>query len=140
MLACEVLLDKIKRINDNLIDDNKALAQFNDNARDIKRDNQNFTIYYSNECPYVEYKIKGLSDYAKANNININIVKIYSLKKTKNLPCAFNNWANFYKGKFIYNIILKKANFFEKLIKQKSNPAIKFARLLFSYLTCFKIV
>lgn len=84
----------------------KPIAQFNDNARDIKRDNQNFTIYYSNKCPYVEYKTKGLTDYAKANNININIIKMDSLKKAKNLPCVFNNWANFYKGKFISNTVL----------------------------------
>ena len=29
--------------------------KFNDNARSMKIDNQDFTIYYSNECPYVEY-------------------------------------------------------------------------------------
>ena len=36
--------------------------------------------------------------------------------KAKNAPCIFNNWANFYKGKFISNTILN-ANALEKLLK-----------------------
>lgn len=39
-----------------------------------------------------------------------------TLEKAKNVPCVFNNWANFYKGNFISNTILN-ANSFEKLIK-----------------------
>ena len=39
-----------------------------------------------------------------------------SLEKAKNAPCVFNNWANFYKGKFVSNTILN-ANAFEKLLK-----------------------
>ena len=57
-----------------------------------------------------------LSDYAKAKGIKLNFIKIDSLEKAKNAPCIFNNWANFYKGKFISNTILN-ANAFEKLIK-----------------------
>ena len=52
----------------------------------------------------------------KENNININFVKIDTIEKAKNTPCVFNNWANFYKGKFISNTILN-TNSFEKLIK-----------------------
>ena len=76
---------------------------------------QDFTIYYSNECPYVEYEVTELSEYAKENNIKINFIKIDSLEKAKNAPCIFNNWANFYKGEFISNTILN-ANSFKKLI------------------------
>ena len=89
--------------------------KFNDNARTMKIDNQDFTIYYSNECPYVEYEVNELTEYAKENNIKINFIKIDSLEKAKNAPCIFNNWANFYKGKFISNTILN-ANSFKKLI------------------------
>ena len=55
--------------------------------------------------------------YAKENNIKINFIKIDSLEKAKNVPCIFNNWANFYKGEFISNTILN-ANSFEKLISK----------------------
>ncbi len=92
------------------------LPKFSDSARCMKIDNQDFTIYYSNECPYVEYEIQELSDYAKAKNIKLNFIKIDSLDKAKKAPCIFNNWANFYQGKFISNTILN-ANALEKLLK-----------------------
>ena len=37
-------------------------------------------------------------------------------EKAKNAPCIFNNWANFYKGKFVSNTILN-AKALEKLLK-----------------------
>ena len=96
--------------------DDNEVPKFNENARAMKIDNEDFTIYYSNECPYVEYEVKELSDYAKEKNVKINFIKIDSLEKAKNMSCIFNNWANFYKCKFISNTILN-AKSFEKLIK-----------------------
>ena len=90
--------------------------KFNDNARAMKIDSKNFTIYYSNECPYVEYEVQELSDYAKEKGIKLDFIKIDTLEKAKNAPCIFNNWANFYKGEFISNTILN-ANALEKLLK-----------------------
>ena len=51
--------------------DNKATPKFSDNAREMKIDSQNFTIYYSNECPYVKYEVQELSNYAKEKGIAI---------------------------------------------------------------------
>ena len=92
------------------------VPKFNETARNMKIDSQDFTIYYSYECPYVEYEVKELSDYSKEKNIKLNFIKIDSLEKAKNAPCIFNNWANFYKGKFISNTILN-SNALEKLLK-----------------------
>ena len=96
--------------------DDNEVPKFNENAKLMKIDNQEFTIFYSNECPYVEYEVKELSAYAKENNVKINFIKVDTLEKAKNVPCLFNNWANFYKGEFVSNTILN-ANAFEKLIK-----------------------
>ena len=96
--------------------DDKETPKFNDSARNMKLDNNEFTIYYSNECPYVEYEVEELSRYAKDKNIKLNFIKIDSLEKAKNAPCIINNWANFYKGEFISNTILN-ANALEKLLK-----------------------
>ena len=96
--------------------DDKDTPKFSDSARKMEIDSEDFTIYYANECPYVEYEVKELTEYANDKNIKLNFIKIDSLKKAKNAPCMFNNWANFYKGKFISNTILN-ANAFEKLIK-----------------------
>ena len=68
-------------------------------------------IMISKNEEILNYHIK----YMKENNIKINFIKIDSLEKAKNAPCIFNNWANFYKVKFISNTILN-ANSFKKLI------------------------
>ncbi len=96
--------------------DNAETPIFNENARKMEIEDQNFTIFYTNECPYVEYEVKELSDYAKEKKINLNFIKIDSLEKAKNAPCVFNNRANFYQGKFVSNTILN-ANALEKLLK-----------------------
>ncbi len=96
--------------------DNSPPPQFGKNVHLMQIDNNDFTIYYTNECPYVEYEIKELTDYAQKNDIKLNFIKIDSLEKAKNAPCFLNNWANFYKGKFISNTILN-ANSLQKLLK-----------------------
>lgn len=96
--------------------DKNDMPKFRDNARKMKIDEKDFTIYYSPACPYVEYEVKELTAYAKENHIKINFIKIDSLEKAKNAPCIFNNWANFYQGEFVSNTILN-ANSFKKLIK-----------------------
>lgn len=89
--------------------------RFNDCARAMKIDTKDFTIYYSEECPYVVNSINQITEYAKENKIPLNIVKVDTLEKAKNVPCIFNNWANFKDGKFISNTLLNK-NSFEKLL------------------------
>ena len=96
-------------------DDNET-PKFNENARLMKIDDEDFTIYYTNQCPYVEYEIRELTDYAESNNIKLNFIKIDSLEKAKNAPCIINNWANFYRGKYVSNRIIN-AKAFEKLLK-----------------------
>ena len=93
-----------------------TLPKFNDCAKLMTIDDKDFTIYYSNQCPYVEYEVEEISTYANNKELAVNFVKVDSLQKAKNVPCVFNNWANFYKGKFLSNAILN-ANAFDKLIK-----------------------
>lgn len=95
-------------------DDNDT-PKFNENARLMKINDEDFTIYYTNQCPYVEYEIRELTDYAESNNIKLNFIKIDSLEKAKNAPCIINNWANFYRGEYVSNRIIN-AKAFEKLL------------------------
>ena len=98
--------------------DSSPTPTFSDSARKMRIDSTEFTVFYSPECPYVEYEVKELSEYARENGIAINFIKIDSLEKAKNAPCVFNNWANFYKGEFVSNTILN-ANSFAKLLEEK---------------------
>lgn len=96
--------------------DQEESPKFKESAKKMEIESEEFTIFYSPECPYVIHEIEELKAYAIENHIPLNLIKIDTLEKAKEVPCVFNNWANFYKGKFISNTILN-ANSFEKLIK-----------------------
>ena len=72
-----------------------------------------------------EYLLKGYvveenrTLVTEQNYLNL-LNKIDSLEKAKKAPCIFNNWANFYQGKFISNTILN-ANSLEKILKEVEN-------------------
>ncbi len=90
--------------------------KFNKNARNMKIDNTDLTIYYTPQCPFTANGIKEALEYSKGHNVPINIIKIDTLEKAKNVPCIFNNWAVFKDGKFVSNTLLNK-NMIEKLYK-----------------------
>lgn len=99
---------------------NSDTPKFRDTARKMCIDCQDFTIYYTPECPYVEYEVRELSKYAQEKQIPLHFVKIDTLEKAKNAPCVLNNWANFQNGKFVSNTILN-ANSFAKLVNEKED-------------------
>ena len=93
----------------------RQTPKFSDSARKMRIDSPEFTVFYSPECPYAEYEVKELSEYAGENRVPVSFVKIDSLENAKNAPCVINNWANFYRGEFVSNTILN-ANSFKKLL------------------------
>jgi len=95
----------------------RNIPRFSDTARKMQIPEKDFTIYYSPACPFVEAEAKNIANYAKNNNIKVNFVKVNNLKKAKEVPCVFNNWANFYNGKFISNTILNEISI-AKIIKK----------------------
>lgn len=91
-----------------------SIPKFNENAKSMTIENKELTIFYSPQCPYTINSIKELEEYSKENNKEIHFERIDSLEKAKQVPCVFNNWANFKDGKFLSNTLLNK-NMVEKL-------------------------
>ena len=87
---------------------NDKEPSFNENARKMKIENTELTIFYTPQCPYTNNCIKEIEEFSKEADVKIDIKKIDTLEKAKNAPCVFNNWANFKDGKFISNILLNK--------------------------------
>ena len=58
------------------------------------------TVYYDMQCPYVHESLAMLETYCKANGVPVSLIRVDTLKKAKELPCVFNNFAVFYRGKF----------------------------------------
>lgn len=87
---------------------------FCENAKKMEIDEKDFTIYYSPQCPFTNHSIEELKAYSKEKQVNINFEKIDTLQKAKQVPCIFNNWANFKDGKYLSNLILN-TNMMDKL-------------------------
>jgi len=77
-----------------------AKPQFAEGAKKQTISSDALTIYYGLQCPYIPNCIEQVEAYCKANNIPLDLIKVDTLEKAKALPCIFNNWAVFYKGKF----------------------------------------
>lgn len=81
--------------------------QFAPNVKKEQISSDDLTIYYDMQCPYIYQNIEKIKEYCQTNNIPISLIKVDSLEIAKELPCVFNNWALFYKGKFeTVNLIL----------------------------------
>lgn len=76
------------------------MPQFAENAKKEKIKNQELTIYYDMQCPYIYQKIEEIKLYCETNNVPVTLIEVDTLQKAKELPCVFNNWGAFYKGKF----------------------------------------
>lgn len=77
-----------------------TLPRFAPNAKSMKVESQALTIYYSAQCPYTWQSIEMVRRYCEENAVPVQLLPVDSLAQAKQLPCVFNNWAVFYKGKF----------------------------------------
>lgn len=74
--------------------------KFTQNAKKQEIKSDEMTIYYDMQCPYVYQSINAIHQYCETNSIPVNLIKVDTLEKAKELPCVFNNWGVFYKGHF----------------------------------------
>lgn len=74
--------------------------QFAQNVKEEEIENKELTIYYDMQCPYIYQTVETIKEYCQTNEIPVNLIQVDTLEKAKKLPCVFNNWAIFYKGKF----------------------------------------
>lgn len=74
--------------------------EFAQNVKKQEIENEELTIYYDMQCPYIYQSIELIKKYCETNNVPAMFVQIDTLQKAKKLPCVFNNWCVFYKRKF----------------------------------------
>jgi len=80
---------------------------------------EELTIYYDTQCPYIYQNLEAVKKYCDINEIPVSVIPVDTLQKAKELPCVFNNWGVFYKGKF-QTVNLLDAASLERILK-KSN-------------------
>lgn len=74
--------------------------QFSPNAKKQEIESRELTVYYDMQCPYMHQRIEAVQQYCAERSIPASFIQVDTLQKAKELPCVFNNWAVFYKGKF----------------------------------------
>lgn len=63
-------------------------------------ENKKLTIYYDMQCPYISQNVEMIKLYGEMHDIPVSLIQVDTLQKAKELPCVFNNFAVFYKGRF----------------------------------------
>jgi ribosomal protein S18 acetylase RimI-like enzyme len=74
--------------------------KFTQNAKKQEIECEDLTIYYDMQCPYIYQNIEKIKQYCEINGVHLSLIKVDILQKAKELPCVFNNYGVFYKGKF----------------------------------------
>jgi len=92
--------------------------KFAQNAKSLKIDNKDLTVYYDVQCPYVFKSIEVIKQYCEINDIPITLIQVDTLQKAKELPCVFNNWGVFYKGKFETVNLLLDVEYLKRILKK----------------------
>ncbi|MEG1461014.1 MAG: GNAT family N-acetyltransferase [Oscillospiraceae bacterium] len=92
--------------------------RFAQNAKVEKIESQDLTIYYDGQCPYVRQNIEIVQRYCGENDVPLTLMPVDTLQKAKALPCVFNNWAVFYKGKFETVNLLPDVSVLKRILKK----------------------
>lgn len=78
----------------------KTLPQFAPSVKGPGIAGKELTIYYDLQCPYVYQTVQAVEAFCASNGVPVSLIRVDTLQKAKELPCVFNNWGVFYKGKF----------------------------------------
>ncbi|NLU31043.1 MAG: hypothetical protein GXX04_00270 [Clostridiaceae bacterium] len=70
-------------------------------ARRQETGSKDLTIYYSRQCPFILNCIREAEQYCRDNGIPLTIMEVDSPEKARTVPGVFNNYAAFYKVRFL---------------------------------------
>lgn len=77
-----------------------TMPKFTESAKKQQIEHDELVIYHTKQCPYIYQSLKTVQKYCEEHNVPVTFIHVDTLEKAKNLPCVFNNWAVFYRGKF----------------------------------------
>lgn len=80
-------------------------------------ENKELTVYYDMQCPYIHQTVEMVQQYCAMHDIPVSINQVDTLQKAKELPCVFNNWGVFYKGRF-ETVNLLDVTYLKRILKK----------------------
>lgn len=92
--------------------------RFTASAKAERIDNEKLTIYYDLQCPYILQSLETVRSYCAQNDVEVDFLCVDTLEKAKLLPCAFNNFAVFFKGKFETVNLLLDTETLKRILKK----------------------
>lgn len=94
-----------------------TMPRFAHNVKTGEIESNELTIYYDMQCPFVPQNIEMIKRHCEANGVPASFIHVDTLQKAKELPCVFNNWGVFYKGKF-ETVNLLDINYLKRILKK----------------------
>ena len=95
-----------------------TIPRFAQNVKKQEIESNELTIYYDMQCPYICQNIEIIKQYCEMNGVPVSFIQVDTLQKAKELPCVFNNWAVFYKGKFETVNLLLDVDYLKRILKK----------------------
>ena len=95
-----------------------TIPRFAQNVKKQEIESNELTIYYDMQCPYICQNIEIIKQYREMNDVPVSFIQVDTLQKAKELPCVFNNWAVFYKGKFETVNLLLDVDYLKRILKK----------------------
>ena len=83
-----------------------TVPQFAPNAKNLKIESEELTIYF-----------EMIKQYCETNDVPVSFIQVDTLQKAKELPCVFNNFAVFYKGSF-ETVNLPPIDYLKRILKK----------------------
>ena len=80
-------------------------------------ESQALTVYYDMQCPFIPGNLEMIRQHCEAHGVPADFIEVDTLRKAKELPCVFNNWGVFYKGRF-ETVNLLDAAALERILKK----------------------
>ncbi|MEG0833665.1 MAG: GNAT family N-acetyltransferase [Oscillospiraceae bacterium] len=92
--------------------------RFAQTAKAEEIESRELTVYYDMQCPYVCQNADIIQRYCAENDIPLSLIRVDTMQKAKAMPCVFNNWAVFYKGKFETVNLLSDVDALKRILKK----------------------
>lgn len=91
--------------------------KLSDKAKKMAIESKALTIYYDMQCPYVSQSVETVRRHCEESGVPLSLIRVDTLRKAKELPCVFNNWAAFYKGSF-ETVNLLDVEYLKRILKK----------------------
>lgn len=81
---------------------------------------EGFTVYYSHQCPYMDYYINLQREVAEKHGVKYEAILVDNKEKAMYNPSPFTIYSLFYKGEFVTQELTAEKKF-EKIINEFTN-------------------